>query len=477
MEWKVFGKKIDYTKMINLKMRNLLALTIVLVLGFNIMRSQMPYGEFTDYKLLPNLDTLILHRSYGDWWFGVFTTSTWNINFGKLQIPERPFLPLNDTINRLLAFNSKNGINFAGGILVEYLPKGSFWGGICRITLLEGRRSRSDAILSEFNQYSAIMDFRAIVFSPSVRYNFEIEGLHVFAGFDIEYLFDDKSKLKQTEVKDAARIITDFVLQAGIRNFRFGFNLGAGWEFFFLDIGKEFRARWKPFITLNFGSAYFSGYNSSLNTIAIRGGVAVTFGKDEIKKELRKYDSLYVKPPEAIASVSQALRRGVYYPGVDDNRRIYASLDITSREVERIFAELQLTEEEQIQTQVQLPERKPSIVIDPNQKIVLQGFNRSEITTLTPTMRQILDALVEFLVTNPNYIVVLEGHSDNQGTPIQNLERSQLRSRNAVDYLVARGINPNRIRWAGRSSFVPIADNTTENGRRLNRRIEIILVK
>lgn len=457
-------------------MRKLLALTFVLILGFRIMHSQMPYGEFIDYKLLPYLDTLILHRSYGDWWFGAFITSGWNLNFGKLQIPERPFLPLNDTINRLLAFNSKNGINFAGGILIEYSPKGSFWGGMCRITLLEGRTSRSDAILSEFNQYSAIMDFRTIVISPSIRYNFEIEGLHAFAGFDIEYLFDDKSKLEQTEVKDGARIITDWVLPAGIRNFRFGLNLGAGWEFFFLDIGKEFRTRWKPFITFNFGTTYFSGYNSSLNSISIRLGASVTFGKDEIKRELHKYDSLYVKPPEAIASVPQTLRRGVYYSGVD-TRRIYASLDIAFKEVERIFAELLLSEEEQIQTQIQLPERKPAVVIDQNQKIVLQGFNRSEITTLTPSMRQTLDALAEFLVSNPNYIVVIEGHSDNQGAPIQNLERSQLRSRNAFDYLVARGINPDRIRWAGRSSFVPIADNSTENGRRLNRRIEIILVK
>lgn len=472
MEWKIFGKKIDFT----IKMRKLLALTVVLIFKFSIMYSQMPYGEFTEYRLLPNLDTLILHRSYGDWWFGAFITSSWNINFGKLQIPERPFLPLSDTINRLLAFNSKNGINFAGGILMEYLPKGSFWGGTCKITLLEGRTSRSDAILSEFNQYSAIIDFRTIVISPSVRYNFEIEGLYAFAGFDIEYLFNDKSKLEQTEVKDGARLITDWVLPVGIRSFRFGLNLGAGWEFFFLAIGEEFRTRWKPFITLNFGTTYFSGYNSSLNSISIRGGVSVTFGKDEIKRELHKYDSLYVKPPQVIASVPQTLRRGVNYSGVD-NRRIYASLDIASKEVERIFAELQLSEEEQIQPQIRPPGRKFPIKIDPNQKIVLQGFYRSEITTLSPTMRQTLDALAEFLVTNPNYIVVIEGHSDNQGTPIQNLERSLLRSRNAFEYLVARGINPDRIRWGGRSSFVPIADNTTESGRRLNRRIEIILVK
>ncbi|MGQ9819924.1 MAG: OmpA family protein [Candidatus Kapaibacteriales bacterium] len=457
-------------------MRKLLTIKVVLILSLTITHSQMPFGAFTDYRLLPNLDTLVLHRSYGDWWYGFFLNSAWNINFGKLRIPERPFLPLNDTINRLLTFNSRNRFNFAGGIVVEYLPKGSFWGGTCRITLLEGRLSRSDAIVSENNHYSALMDFRTIVISPAVRYNFKIEGLYAFAGFDIEYLFDDKSKLQQTEIKDGARLLTDWVLPAGVNNFRFGMNLGAGWEFFFLDIGKVFRARWKPFITFNFGTAYFSGYSSSLNSIFVRGGVSVTFGKDEIQKELRKYDSLYVKPPEAISSVPQSLRRGVYYSGVD-SRRIYASLDIAYKEIERIFAELKLSEEEQIQTQIQVPERNLGVVIDPNQKIVLQGFNRSEVTTLTQSMRQTLDALAEFLATNPSYIVVIEGHSDNQGNPIQNLERSQLRSRNAYDYLVARGINPGRIRWAGRSSFVPIAENTTENGRRLNRRIEIIFIK
>lgn len=457
-------------------MRKLLLLKIVFLTAFGVANSQHPFGNFTDYKLLTNMDTLVLHRSYGDWWYGIFSTAAWNINFGKLQIPERPFLPLNDTINRLLTFNSKNGINFAGGLIVQFLPKGSHWGGICRLTLLEGRASQSKAKVSDVNEYSALMDFRTIILSPSVRYSFEIEGLHTFAGFDFEYLFNDKSKLQQSEIKDGARIVTDWVLPAGVKSFRFGIHLGAGWEFFFLDFAKSIRARWSPFITLNYGTTFFSGYSSTLNTFFVRGGVVVSFGPDEIQRELRKYDSTYVKPPEAIASVPTTLRRGVYYPGVD-RRRIYASVDIASIDMNRIFAELKISEEEQIRGEIQIPEKKSAIVIDPNQKIVIQGFNRAEILNLSPSMKKTLDELAQFLIANPQYIVVIEGHSDNQGTPAQNLERSQMRARNAVDYLVSRGINPSRIRWAGRSSFIPIADNSTETGRRLNRRIEIFLVK
>lgn len=450
-------------------------LSIVFLLTIGILRSQAPFGEFIDYKLLPNLDTLVLKRSYGDWWFGSFATISWNINFGKLQIPERPFLPLNDTINRLLLFDSKNSVNMAGGISIEYIPKGFKWAGMCRLTLLEGRASESIAKLTEENKYSALFDFRTIVFSPSLRYNFKIEGLHAFAGFDIELLYKDYSKLQQTEIKDGARIITDWVLPAGVRSMRFGMHLGAGWEFLFLNIGHSYRARWRPFISLNYGTNFFSGYNSSLNTFFIRGGIALTFAKDQIQEDLRKYDSTYSPPPTYTISRTSK-RRGVYYPGINE-QRIFASLEIGSVDISRIFGELSIEKDQPIQAEAGMTEKKQSILINPNEKLIVQDYAKAEIVSLTNSTKAILNAVAEFLIANPLYIVAIEGHSDNQGTPAQNLERSQMRARIARDYLISRGINPNRIRWAGRSSFVPIADNTTETGRRLNRRIEILLVK
>lgn len=455
---------------------NIVVVISVLVFGCFGLRSQAPEGSFIDYKVLPNLDTLVLNRSYGDWWFGLFGNTSFNINFGKLWIPERPYLPLSDTLNRLLLHNSKNGFNVLLGLTGEYVPKGSHWGGMLRLTLLEKRLVESLAELSKEHTYSLVLDFRSIVLSPSVRYNFSVEGLHIFAGLDFEYFFSDKSRLQEVEYKDGARLVTDWVLSASPRRLRLGLNAGAGWDLLFLSIAKSFRVRAKPFVSLHYGTSVFTGYGSSLNSFHIRGGFSFLFGPDEIKSELRKYDSTFVTPPGAIAQTPPTVRRGVVFYGFE-RQPLFASLELSMVPTSEIHSEVGLTKEEQIASEVSLAETQEKTIIDPNQKIVLQGYNRSDIVSLTPAMRRTLDAIAEFLLTNPNYIVVIEGHSDNQGTLEQNTERGRLRAQAAANYLISRRVSPARIRTASRSSFYPIADNSTEDGRRKNRRVEILLVK
>lgn len=449
---------------------------LLLVLLVQIARGQAPYGSFVDYKLLPNLDTLVLNRSYGDWWFGLFGNLSYNVNFGKLLIPERPYLPLSDTLNRLLTHNSKNGFNILFGLTAEYVPKGSHWGGMLRLTLLENRFVKSEAKLSDEHTYSLMLDFRSLMLSTSVRYNFSVEGLHAFAGFDLEYFFDDKSRLQEIEKKDGSRILTDWVLSASPKRLRLSFHTGVGWDFFFLGISKTFRIRSKPYISMHFGTNVFSGFSSSLNTFHLRGGVAFIFGPDDVTTEYRKYDSTYVKPIEQIAQVPQQIRRGIYFPGFEQKPQ-FAALELSMVPSPQIIAEAGITKEEQITSEVKIPESATRPTINPNQKIVLQGYTRSDLVSLTQSMRNTLDLLAEFLLQNPEYIVVIEGHSDNQGTLDQNTERGRLRAQAVANYLISRKVSPSRIRTASRSSFYPIADNTTEEGRRKNRRVEIVLVK
>ncbi|MEJ5286010.1 MAG: hypothetical protein CH6_4147 [Candidatus Kapaibacterium sp.] len=455
---------------------NLVLFLLIFIWSTLYVRGQAPEGSFIDYRVLPNFDTLVLNRSYGDWWFGLFGNTSFNLNIGKLWIPERPYLPLSDTLNRLLQHNSRNGVNVLFGLTGEYVPKGSHWGGMVRLTLLEKRFVESLAELSKEHSYSLILDFRSIVLSPSVRYNFSIEGLHAFAGFDLEYFFSNKSRLQEVEYKDGSRLVTDWVLSASPRQFRLNFHAGAGWDLLFLSINQSFRVRAKPFISMHFGTIVFSGYGSSLNTLHLRGGFSLLFGPDDVKSELRKYDSTYVKPPEAIVQTPPTVRRGVMFAGFE-RQPLFASLELSMVPISEIHSEAGLTQEEQIESEISVATPQEKTTINPNQKIVLQGYNRSEVVSLTPSMRKTLDAIAEFLLTNPEYIVVIEGHSDNQGTLDQNTERGRLRAQAAANYLISRRVSPSRIRTASRSSFYPIADNTTEEGRRKNRRVEIVLVK
>jgi outer membrane protein OmpA-like peptidoglycan-associated protein len=69
--------------------------------------------------------------------------------------------------------------------------------------------------------------------------------------------------------------------------------------------------------------------------------------------------------------------------------------------------------------------------------------------------------------------VELSGHTDNVGDTQMNLDLSKSRAEVLKQYLVNKGISSERIFTQGYGSAFPRGDNTTEAGRRLNRRVEI----
>lgn len=81
-----------------------------------------------------------------------------------------------------------------------------------------------------------------------------------------------------------------------------------------------------------------------------------------------------------------------------------------------------------------------------------------------------------FLTKYPKTTAVIEGHSDNVGDANRNLELSQRRAESVVDYLVANyAIAKSRLTAAGYGETRPIADNTSETGKRHNRRIKAVI--
>ena len=67
---------------------------------------------------------------------------------------------------------------------------------------------------------------------------------------------------------------------------------------------------------------------------------------------------------------------------------------------------------------------------------------------------------------------MITGHTDARGAEAWNLQLSLMRARSVADYLVAAGVGVERLRVDGKGSANPVADNNTEIGRRMNRRIE-----
>ncbi|MDB4511949.1 OmpA family protein [Arenicella sp.] len=76
---------------------------------------------------------------------------------------------------------------------------------------------------------------------------------------------------------------------------------------------------------------------------------------------------------------------------------------------------------------------------------------------------------------NQTYIEIA-GHTDNTGSDAINLPLSQDRANSVGNYLISQGVNPDRIEEHGMGSAYPIVDNSSEENRQLNRRVEITLV-
>jgi outer membrane protein OmpA-like peptidoglycan-associated protein len=80
-----------------------------------------------------------------------------------------------------------------------------------------------------------------------------------------------------------------------------------------------------------------------------------------------------------------------------------------------------------------------------------------------------------FMKQNPGVVMEVAGHTDNVGTAAYNLELSGKRADAVVQELKKRGIEPWRISSKGFGFKVPVGDNSTEEGRRLNRRTEFLI--
>ena len=105
---------------------------------------------------------------------------------------------------------------------------------------------------------------------------------------------------------------------------------------------------------------------------------------------------------------------------------------------------------------------------------VLFDFDRSD---LTDSARTMLDTVADALLRNRFLVVEVNGHTDIVGSDGYNLELSERRARSVLDYLTWKGVDPNRLRLSWHGFRTPTADNTTEDGRRQNRRVEFIVLQ
>lgn len=126
--------------------------------------------------------------------------------------------------------------------------------------------------------------------------------------------------------------------------------------------------------------------------------------------------------------------------------------------------------------EVDEPFRK-DVPLDPvkeGERIVLRNiFYATDSFNLKSESKVELNKLYQFLEDNSGLKIEISGHTDNRGSEQYNMELSKKRAQSVYKYLIDKGIDHERLSYAGYGENQPVATNETEEGRAKNRRTEI----
>ncbi len=106
-------------------------------------------------------------------------------------------------------------------------------------------------------------------------------------------------------------------------------------------------------------------------------------------------------------------------------------------------------------------------------KDILFGVNDTE----TLKYNKNLNKLAQHLVSNPNCVIEIGGHTDDTGNATYNRELAMKRAQNVADYLLGQGVNKESFIIRNYGPNAPIAGNGKEESQRFNRRVEFRIMK
>ncbi|MCL6259050.1 OmpA family protein [Aquiflexum sp. TKW24L] len=103
---------------------------------------------------------------------------------------------------------------------------------------------------------------------------------------------------------------------------------------------------------------------------------------------------------------------------------------------------------------------------------ILFGFDSY---SLTPASQETIMKFAGVLNEYPDTNITINGHTDNRGTHEYNLGLSKQRAESVHNYIKMQNVNSDRMVTNGYSYDTPVADNSTDEGRAKNRRVEILI--
>ncbi len=119
----------------------------------------------------------------------------------------------------------------------------------------------------------------------------------------------------------------------------------------------------------------------------------------------------------------------------------------------------------------------PSSIAYFNQTIGDRVFFAVDQSTLSPDAQQTLAQQAQWLNRNQNFMVIVEGHADEQGTREYNLALGARRATSVQEYLISQGVGPNRLRTVSYGKERPVEVCSNEACYSRNRRAVTVVTQ
>lgn len=103
---------------------------------------------------------------------------------------------------------------------------------------------------------------------------------------------------------------------------------------------------------------------------------------------------------------------------------------------------------------------------------ILFGFDSA---VLQPKAKENIYKLADILKKYPDSNILIAGHTDSDGADKYNQDLSERRAKAVSDYTMMQGVSSSRLSIVGLGENEPIATNSTDSGKQLNRRVEIAI--
>jgi outer membrane protein OmpA-like peptidoglycan-associated protein/ABC-type amino acid transport substrate-binding protein len=265
---------------------------------------------------------------------------------------------------------------------------------------------------------------------------------------------------------------------------------------FLIPVGGTLPERFTMEIDLISPSVAFGGYD----LLAFEGGAQLDRGDTSVEVNWHYNGTLMIgsgrnaaNSPVKIPDDVQAdlmgnvahirvLMDGAYFKMYTNERRMYNIPELTFRRdsVIRVFVNGSEEPGKSVYiTGIRLAESETDVLYDAlaaNGRWATQGilFETGK-ADLKPESRPVLVEIAETLAQHADLNILIEGHTDNVGSPVSNLALSEARAAAVKAALVSDyGADAGRISTAGLGDTKPAVPNTTAEGRAQNRRVEVV---